>query len=461
MPEQTSPKKTRNVVDSEAADDAAAAAVPDVEATPKPTARKSSKRAPSLAEEAPLDAAAPTVTPLGAEPTAEPLAAGDAEVVVESSAVVVRDALGNIVAYGEIEISEELADDEASVEALEEELEEQLEDMVERLQADHPDYSPPPYTPAGAMNLFKGVADRLTPQQARDLANRAAGVMPGDLVKADTWKGLWYMANYAAQYQGDLLKRRLTGEYTTDAYGFDQEFYDEVKPLLDFLYSRYWRVEAHGIEHIPESGGALLAANHSGFIPWDALMIGLAVYREAVEPRLVRTLIPNWYPNLPFAALLLTKLGMVVSHPENGKRLLSEGELVLAFPEGDKGPSKSYKERYRMARFGRGGFAQMAIETGAPIVPVAVVGSEETHPVVGRADALGKPLGLPYLPVTTVLPLPAKWSITFESPIETESYGADAVHDLQLVTQVSDEVRAKIQGALYDQLKARKSIFLG
>ena len=190
-------------------------------------------------------------------------------------------------------------------------------------------------------------------------------------------------------------------------------------------------------------------------------MIGLAVYREAANPRLVRALIPNWYPNLPFVSLLLTKLGMVISHPENGKRLLSEGELALVFPEGDKGASKTFKERYRLARFGRGGFVQMAVETGAPIIPVAVVGSEETHPVVGRADALGKPLGLPYLPVTTPLPLPAKWSITFEAPVETASYGADASHDSQLTTQLSDEVRAKIQGALYDQLKARKSIFIG
>lgn len=411
--------------------------------------------------EPPLDLDTPDVPDLDMVPP-DVDALGETLVVgTEIIGVPIRDALGNIVAYGEIEVSAELGDDEPTAEELEEELGEQLEEMVERLQADHPEYAPPPYTPAGAFNLLWRTAGRVTPQPAKDMAARASSVVPTDLMRPDTWKGLWYMANYTAQYQADLVKRRLTGEYTTDAYGFDQEFYDEVKPLLDFLYSRYWRVEAHGIENIPDEGSALLAANHSGMIPWDALMIGLAVYREAANPRLVRALIPNWYPNLPFVSLLLTKLGMVVSHPENGKRLLSEGELALVFPEGDKGASKTFKERYRLARFGRGGFVQMAIETGAPIIPVAVVGSEETHPVVGRADALGKPLGLPYFPVTTPVPLPAKWSITFETPIETAHYGADASHDSQLTLQLSDEVRAKIQGGLYDQLKARRSIFLG
>lgn len=363
---------------------------------------------------------------------------------------------------GELEPQGEV---EPSVEELEAELSEHLEEMVETLQAENPDYTPPPYTPAGALSLLKGIAGRVTPKPARDLLEKAgdtaSGVLGADLLKSDTWKGLWYMANYTAQYQADLLKRRMTGEYTTDPYGFDQEFYDQVKPLLDFLYTRYWRISVRGLENIPDEGAALLAANHSGVLPWDALMIALAVYRESANARLTRTLFANWYPNLPFAALLLTKLGMVVSHPENGKRLLEEGELVLVFPEGDKGPAKPFKERYRLARFGRGGFVQMALETGAPILPVAVVGSEETHPVVARADALGKPLGLPYLPVTTLLPLPSKWGIAFEAPIVTQEYGADAAHDLPLVTQISDEVRAKIQGALYDQLKDRKSIFLG
>jgi len=411
--------------------------------------------------EPPPDLDTPTVSDLDVSPLGVDILDESLAAEIEVVDVPIRDALGNIVAYGEIEVSVELDDAESTAEALEDELGEQLEDMVEHLQDDHPEYSAPAYTSASLLNLLWRTADRLTPQQAKDVAARASGAMPTDLLNTDTWKGLWYMANYTAQYQADLVKRRMTGEYTTDAYGFDQEFYDEVKPLLDFLYSRYWRVEAHGVENIPDEGGALLAANHSGMIPWDALMIGLAVYREAANPRLVRALIPNWYPNLPFVSLLLTKLGMVISHPENGKRLLSEGELALVFPEGDKGASKTFKERYRLARFGRGGFVQMAVETGAPIIPVAVVGSEETHPVVGRADALGKPLGLPYLPVTTPLPLPAKWSITFEAPVETASYGADASHDSQLTTQLSDEVRAKIQGALYDQLKARKSIFIG
>lgn len=358
-----------------------------------------------------------------------------------------------------------------TVEQLQAELGEQIEAVVERVQEQNPDFSPPPFSPAALIDLIRRNLDKFAPRESLALLRRVTSSMGGgDLLDADTWKGIWYMLNYTVQYQGDILKRRLKGEYYTDAYGYDPEFYEVIKPLLDFLFDQYWRVTVHGIEHVPSEGPALLVSNHSGVLPWDGAMVSLAVQKEHPNPRLVRGLYANWFPSLPFLSLILTKMGMVLAHPDNGRRLLNEGELVLVFPEGYKGPSKLFKERYRLQRFGRGGFVQMALETNAPMIPVAVVGSEEIYPVIGRADALGKPFGIPYVPITPLfpwtgllgaIPLPSKWSITFEPAISTAEYGPARANDMRLVSQLTDEVRARIQGMLYDRLKERKSIFFG
>ncbi len=361
---------------------------------------------------------------------------------------------------------------EPDTQELQAELGEQLQAVVDRVQEAHPDFNPPPFSPGALIDLVRRNLDRFAPRESMALLRRATDALMGgsDLLNADTWKGMWYMLNYTLQYQGDILKRRLRGEYYTDPYGYDPEFYEAVKPFFDFLYQRYWRVTVQGVENVPSEGPALLASNHSGVLPWDGAMIALAIQREHPNPRLVRGLYANWLPSLPFLSMLLPKMGMVLAHPDNGRRLLSEGELVLVFPEGNKGASKLFKDRYRLQRFGRGGFVQLALETGAPVVPVAVVGSEEIYPVLGRADSLGKPFGLPYVPITPLfpwtgllgaVPLPSKWSITFDTPIPTEEYGAAGAGDNRLVGEINDQLRARIQGLLYEQLKDRKSIFFG
>ena len=361
---------------------------------------------------------------------------------------------------------------EATAEELQAELGEQLQAVVDRVQEAHPDFNPPPFSPGALIDLVRRNLDRFAPRESMGLLRRATEALAGgsDLLNADTWKGMWYMLNYTLQYQGDILKRRLRGEYYTDPYGYDPEFYEAVKPFFDFLYERYWRVTVQGVEQVPSEGPVLLVSNHSGVLPWDGAMISLAIQREHPNPRLVRGLYANWLPSLPFLSMLLNKMGMVLAHPDNGRRLLSEGEIVLVFPEGNKGSSKLFKDRYRLQRFGRGGFVQMALEVSAPMVPVAVIGSEEIYPVLGRADALGKPFGLPYVPITPLfpwtgllgtVPLPSKWSITFDTPIPTADYGAAGAQDNRLVSELNDQLRGRIQGTLYEQLKDRKSIFFG
>ena len=182
--------------------------------------------------------------------------------------------------------------------------------------------------------------------------------------------------------------RRLEGDYPEDEWGFDEDFADLVEPFFGFLYERWWRVQTEGVEHVPSHGRALLVANHAGILPWDATMISMALLREHPLPRHPRFLVLDWAFDLPWVSSALRKVGGVVAVPQNAHRLLEQERLVAVFPEGVKGTGKPYAERYRLQRFGRGGFVEIALRSGAPIVPVAVVGSEEIYPKLGgRARA--------------------------------------------------------------------------
>jgi len=256
----------------------------------------------------------------------------------------------------------------------------------------------------------------------------------------------------------------------TDEFGFDRKFAERIRPIFEFLYTVWWRVEAAGVENVPASGPGLLVANHSGVLPYDGLMIKIAVRHEHPARRECRMLALDMFALLPFLAPLLSRMGEVRASQENGERLLSNGELVGVFPEGVKGIGKRYKERYKLARFGRGGFVRLALRTGAPIVPCAVVGSEEIHPVLAKADWLGKPFGLPYFPITPTFPLlgplglvpaPSKWSIDFAEPIPLDRYGPDAAEDPILVNRLSEEVRGTIQRMIDGRLARRRSIWFG
>ncbi|HET8673005.1 MAG TPA: lysophospholipid acyltransferase family protein [Thermoleophilaceae bacterium] len=267
----------------------------------------------------------------------------------------------------------------------------------------------------------------------------------------------------------DRLTQRLAGDYEEDEWGFDEEFADALLPFLDFLYDRWWRVETIGARGVPSHGRAMLVANHAGILPWDATMISLGLVREHPLPRYPRFLVLDWAFTLPYVSVAMRKLGGVVASPYNALRLLEQDELVAVFPEGIKGAGKPFRERYRLQRFGRGGFVEIALRTGAPIVPVAVVGSEEIYPKLGEAPALARLLRMPYFPLTPTfpllgllgtIPLPSRWRIEFGDPIDTARFGPEAAEDRSFVFELSEQVREAIQGKVYDNLVARGSAFI-
>jgi len=263
--------------------------------------------------------------------------------------------------------------------------------------------------------------------------------------------------------------RRAAGDYREDEWGFDEEFAEALLPFLEFMYERWWRVEATGVRNVPGHGRALMAANHAGILPWDATMTSVALLRHHPLPRYPRFLVLNWAFELPVLSVALRKLGGVVASPHNAIRLLEQDELVAVFPEGVKGTSKHFRDRYRLQRFGRGGFVEIALRTGSPIVPVAVVGSEEIDPKIGEAVPLARLLGAPFFPITPtfpllgplgVVPLPSKWRIEFCEPLDLSDYGPDAAEDRSLVFELSERVRETIQQALYRNLVIRGSAFV-
>ncbi|MBT8495389.1 MAG: acyltransferase family protein, partial [Deltaproteobacteria bacterium] len=211
-----------------------------------------------------------------------------------------------------------------------------------------------------------------------------------------------------------------------DDYGRDPAFVNRLAPYLELLFSRYFRASVKGLSNVPEQGGAILVVNHSGALPYDTLLLTHLIRTRLGQKRQLRALIEDFLFHAPYVGVVLNRLGAVRACPENAQRLLSDGNLVAVFPEGIKGPSKLYKDRYKLQRFGRGGFVKLALRAGVPIIPVAIVGAEETHPVLGRMTRLTRTLGLEYLPVTPtfpwlgplgLLPLPSKWSVSFGEPI--------------------------------------------
>jgi 1-acyl-sn-glycerol-3-phosphate acyltransferase len=267
----------------------------------------------------------------------------------------------------------------------------------------------------------------------------------------------------------DRALKRAAGDYDEDAWGFDEEFATALRPLLDFLYERWWRVETSGVRNVPAAGRAMLVSNHAGILPWDGTMISLAIQREHPQPRYPRFLVLDWAFTLPFVSVAMRKVGGVVASPYNASRLLEEDELVAVFPEGAKGAGKDFSERYRLQRFGRGGFVEIALRAGAPIIPVAVVGSEEIYPKVGESKLMARAIGAPYFPITPTfpllgplgtIPLPSRWRIEFGQPILTDTFGEDAAEDRALVFELSERVRDEIQRMVYENLVRRGSAFI-
>ena len=264
-----------------------------------------------------------------------------------------------------------------------------------------------------------------------------------------------------------FLRRRLSGDYAVDEYGFDRELTERfLLAALRPIAEKWFRIEVRGAENIPADGGALVVSNHSGTVPVDGLMTMFSIHRET--GRFLRPLGADLVFKMPVVSSMARKGGATLACSEDAERMLSGGQLVGVWPEGFKGIGKPYSERYKLQRFGRGGFVAAAMRTGVPIVPLSVVGAEEIYPLVGNVPSLARLLGVPYLPITPLfpwlgplgmIPLPSKWLIEFGEPIRTDSYEQGAADDPMLVFNVTDQVRETIQQTLYKLLMQRTSVF--
>jgi 1-acyl-sn-glycerol-3-phosphate acyltransferase len=244
------------------------------------------------------------------------------------------------------------------------------------------------------------------------------------------------------------------------------------KAVYDWLYHYWFRVEVEGIENVPSTGGGLLVSNHAGALPPDAAMIAKAIKEEHARPRPLHLTVEHFFKGYPGFSMLVAKIGGVPAHPANVHRLLcDEQQLVLVFPEGRKGTEKLFKDRYRLRRFGRGGFVEAAMRARAPIVPIAVVGAEEAMPIFAHMSLLQRVTGLLYFPITPTFPhfglagflgyLPAKFRIRFLEPIRTDQWGDAPWEDRGLVQTTADEIRTRIQEEVIDMVAHRRSVWTG
>ncbi|MFG2723033.1 1-acyl-sn-glycerol-3-phosphate acyltransferase [Streptomyces sp. NPDC048416] len=266
-----------------------------------------------------------------------------------------------------------------------------------------------------------------------------------------------------------FLRRRITGEYEVDEFGYDEELTDQVlMSILRPFYDKYFRVEVKGVENIPAEGGALVVANHSGTLPLDGLMMQVAVHDHHPAGRHLRLLAADLVFMLPIVNELARKAGHTLACSEDAQALLERGEVVGVMPEGFKGIGKPFGERYKLQRFGRGGFVSTALRAGTPIVPCSIVGAEEIYPMIGNSKTLARLLGVPYFPITPtfpwlgpagLVPLPTKWTIQFGEPIPTDGYPPEAAEDPMLMFNLTDQVREQIQHTLYKLLVQRRSVF--
>jgi 1-acyl-sn-glycerol-3-phosphate acyltransferase len=248
-------------------------------------------------------------------------------------------------------------------------------------------------------------------------------------------------------------------EYGVDPYGLDMEYAVAAAAPLLWLYRRYFRVQLHGADRVPNEGRVLIVSNHSGQLPFDAGMIEVGLLIEKDPPRLVRALVEKWVPTLPFVSTLMARCGQIVGTPENCRRLLAADEALLVFPEGVRGLNKPFRERYRLQKFGPG-FMRLALESGAPVVPCAVVGAEEQAPALFDLKPLARLLGFPAFPITPTLlplPLPARYHIRFGEPLRFQGSPDDDDAELdRKVAQVQEAVRALLERGLAE----RRSIYL-
>jgi 1-acyl-sn-glycerol-3-phosphate acyltransferase len=302
----------------------------------------------------------------------------------------------------------------------------------------------------------EGEAAELRELERRMEQNRTP-VFPIDLRRRLPLEGVWRRWRALAMWgRSDVV----------DDFGHDPRATARWEWLFELLYKRWFRVEASGLEHVPAQGRALLVANHAGTLPYDSAMVMHAIRRDHPARRDVRPLVEDTVFHLPFLGPLMNRIGGVRADPDNAERLLRKGELVAVFPEGEKGMGKLWRERYRLQRFGRGGFVKLALRTGAPIIPVAVVGAEEAAPMLGKVTWFAKNIGIPWVPVTPtfpwlgpagLLPLPSKWYVQFGEPVNLAGLGPASADDRLLVNRLADQIRTQIQDMIEGLLGRRRS----
>ncbi len=266
-----------------------------------------------------------------------------------------------------------------------------------------------------------------------------------------------------------FVRRRLSGDYDIDEFGFDPELNDRLLlPIIRPLYERWFRVELLGCENVPDKGPALIVGNHSGTLPIDGVMLQVGLHDHHPAQRNLRLLGADLVYQIPVLAHLARKSGHTLACQADAQRLLDKGEVVGVFPEGFKGVGKPYSQRYKLQRFGRGGFVATALRAQVPIIPCAIVGAEEIYPKIADLKPLARLLGFPYFPVTPtwpmfgalgLVPLPSKWIIAFGEPIRTDVYDPAQADDHMTVFDLTDQVRETIQNMLYDLLRRRGPAF--
>lgn len=330
--------------------------------------------------------------------------------------------------------------------------------------------------PLGASSpLFGGSPAPVTEGHEKDDPTPDSPAMIDEEAAAQPGVGAEAPADAPTQAEIEELRDLLGSpdpERSVDDWGRSERVMSMMDPLLNFYYRYWFRVETEGIENVPSEGGALLVSNHSGALPPDAPMVMQAIRNEHRNPRPLYMLGEHWFKGYPGVGMLVNKLGLIPAHRENAQRLLNEeGQLAIVFPEGQKGTRKVYWQRYRLRRFGRGGFVRSAIRARVPIVPVALVGGEEAMPIFAHLRLMQKLTGLIYFPVNHAFPqfglaaalmyMPAKFNIRFLEPVDTASIPVEVADDPAEVQAIAERIRGHIQHQLDEMVAERRSVWFG
>lgn len=348
----------------------------------------------------------------------------------------------------------------------------QLEDHQRAGSSEQPE--DPPTTETPSVDLAALLTELVSMGGQALSALKALPLEPVREFAADPLRGFVKAAeSLGVDWQGgveelvDFARSRMSGDYAIDEFGFDPEFTERLfLPVLRFLARNWFRVEVRGVENLPSEGSALLVSNHAGTLPLDGMVLHSVVFDEI--GRHVRMLGADLVFKTPYSNDLARKIGTTLACSEDAERLLATDQLVAVFPEGFKGLGKPYADRYKLQRFGRGGFVSAAVRAQVPIIPVSIIGSEEIYPLISQAPALARALGVPYFPLTPLfpwfgllglIPLPSKWIIEFGEAIATDELPGGAADDPMVVFNVTDQVRETIQQSLYALLMQRRSAF--